>query len=226
MSSIEKIDSNFQNKSAYRDDMKLYNVRSEPFDLYGFYRPLDEGKFRRIPESVASAASEGALYLSTNTSGCRVRFKTDSKYVILKTVMPSVHIMPHMPLSGSAGFDLYVGKDFFGCYVPCFEYEGFDPVIKASGGYEGIIEFPDRKIRDITINFPLYNDVSDVFIGLSEDANVEHGESYRVKTPVVFYGSSITQGGCASRPGCIYQNILSRRFDFDYREPLKIDSLS
>lgn len=78
------------------------------------------------------------------------------------------------------------------------------------------ITFETSKLRDIIINFPLYNGVRELEIGLEKDATLKAGNKYKIKKPVVFYGSSITQGGCASRPGNSYQSVLSRRLDFNY----------
>jgi len=83
-------------------------------------------------------------------------------------------------------------------------------------GYESIIYFNDNTERDLTINFPLYSNVSDLYIGLQETAILKNGGNYKYKNPVLYYGSSITQGGCASRPGNSYQAIISRMLDCDY----------
>ena len=63
------------------------------------------------------------------------------------------------------------------------------------------------------INFPLYSGVQSLEIGVQSGSTVNIGREYQYKTPVVYYGSSITQGGCASRPGNTYQSILSRKLD-------------
>jgi len=68
-------------------------------------------------------------------------------------------------------------------------------------------------MRDILINFPLYNPVDEAFTGLDEDAELLPAAEYAHEKPVVFYGSSITQGACASHPGNAYCNILSRRLN-------------
>ena len=216
MKNITDIDTNFKNKSVLKDDIKFYNVRHKPFQLYGFYKPEVEGKFRRIPEDVAASVSDGVRFLSTHTSGGRIRFKTDSQYIVLKTIMSVIHPMPHMTIAGSAGFDIYVDGEFTGIFMPTIKYDGYIPTFDLEGGYEGIKEFPNKKMRDIIINFPLYDEVDDVFIGVSENAVIENGNDYSAGKKVVFYGSSITQGGCATRPGNSYQNILSRWLDFDF----------
>ena len=64
------------------------DVREKPFDLYGLYRPLDPGPFRRLPEDVAKATSPGVAGLAWNTAGGRVRFSTDSRNVAIHAVMP------------------------------------------------------------------------------------------------------------------------------------------
>jgi hypothetical protein len=71
-------------------------------------------------------------------------------------------------------------------------------------------------MHDILINFPLYNNVDDVYIGLDDGATIEARKPYTIDKPFVVYGSSITQGGCASHPGNAYPAILSRRFHCDY----------
>ncbi len=89
------------------------------------------------------------------------------------------------------------------------------PPEDAVQGYESVRDVPCQ-MTDYIINFPLYNNVSSLHIGVSRTAQFETPASYRDVPPVVFYGSSITQGGCASRPGNCYQNFLSRWLNLDY----------
>ncbi|MHC4916846.1 MAG: SGNH/GDSL hydrolase family protein, partial [Planctomycetota bacterium] len=65
-------------------------------------------------------------------------------------------------------------------------------------------------------NFPLYNGVRKVLVGLDPDAAVEPPAPRALPGRVVVYGTSITQGGCASRPGICYTNILSRRLNLEF----------
>ena len=58
--------------------------------------------------------------------------------------------------------------------------------------------------------------MSALYVGLEASAQLSPGSAYRHKKPVLYYGSSITQGGCASRPGNSYQAIISRRYDCDF----------
>ncbi len=186
-----------------------FDITEEPFDLYGFY---DKKQFTRLPEEVAKATSAGVYSLYRNTAGGRARFYTDSPYVKLRAVLPALHRMYHMPLTGSSGFDLYhdtpSGYRFRNVLAPNPDSgNGFEAKISFQGGAHG---------RYLTLNFPLYNAVTSVRIGIAEGSTLGHGKKYARAVPVVYYGSSITQGGCASRPGLSYESMISRELDTDY----------
>lgn len=206
MKNISDIDTNFKLKTDInKEGLRFYNCESEPFKIYGIYK--ENGKFRRIPEKVAQSVSEGVLFLHANTAGGRVRFITDSPYVAISAKMENIGKMSHFALTGSAGFDMYIKDEYFRSFIPPFDLDD---------GYESIVEFEDRKMREITINFPLYSDVCDLYIGLDENAVISEPVPYINEKSVVYYGSSITQGGCASRPGNAYQAFISRRFNLDF----------
>ena len=105
MKDVTQIDRNLQ-PDAVSDGLWYFDVRKSPFRLYGLYRPRDPGPFRRCPEEVARAMSAGALFLHTNTSGARVRFRTDSRIVAIRAEFPSLCVMPHQALGGSSCFCL------------------------------------------------------------------------------------------------------------------------
>lgn len=204
---ILEVDKNFKVEKINKPDIRLYDVHDEPFELYGLYQPKKGEKFKRIPTEIAEKVNEGVLLLHANTSGGRVRFKTDSQYVIVKSVVSEFFSMIRIPVTGAACFDLYADGHFCGTFLP---------VDGLSRDYEACIEFEDIKMRDIIINFPTYNNVESLYIGLKADAQLCEGNKYKNEKPVVFYGSSITQGGCTSHSGNIYQNIMSRWLNFDY----------
>ncbi len=204
---ISKIDNNFSARCGVssKADIRFYNVEEEPFKVYGVRK--ENGLFRRMPEDVAKKVSEGVYYLHTNTAGGRVRFRTDSPYIAIRAEMSCVGKMPHFALAGSAGFDLYTDNIYVNTYVPPYSMEN---------GYEDCIDIGNGGMRDITVNFPLYSNVKELYIGLSESAKIEAPTPYSIDKPIVFYGSSITQGGCASRPGTSYESVVSRYFDCNY----------
>ena len=206
MSNISLIDSNFKVESQIKEsDIRFYNVLNAPFHIYGV--SYENGKFRRLPEKVAKTVSDGVFSLHTHTAGGRVRFKTDSLYVAIYAKMSDVGKMPHFALTGSAGFDLYANNDYISTFVVPFNI---------NDGYESIIYFQSREMREITINFPLYSSVKELFIGIQDQSEFCAPQPYGREKPIVYYGSSITQGGCASRPGMSYESIVSRRINADY----------
>ena len=91
------------------------------------------------------------------------------------------------------------------------------PPVTMTDGYDAICDLGTRRMRDITLYFPLYNGVQQLLIGLESDAMLKKPiRSYAPIAPIVYYGSSITQGGCASRPGNAYQSMILRRNHIDY----------
>ncbi len=192
-------------------DLRFYDVRQAPFRIYGLWDPQNEPVFKRLPDDIGLNVNPGVATLYLQTAGGRVRFSTDSQYVAIKTVQPYIKHMDHMPLTGSSGFDLYLDTETDSHYSHTFRVP-----TTATNGYESIARFPDRKMRHFTINFPSYCAVDALYIGLQEDAALGEGRAYRPLDPIYYYGSSITQGGCASRPGLAYQNIISRRLDTDF----------
>ena len=209
MSDISKIDSNFKVETNIKEkDIKFYNANQAPFEIFGVF--YDNGKYRRMPENVAKTVNEGVYGLHTNTAGGRVRFKTDSRYVAINTKMFSIGKMPHFALTGSSGFDLYVCEE-----TPNY-VSTFTPPFNIQDGYESIIYFSSSKMREITINFPLYSGVCELYIGVDDKSTISSPKPYKFQKPIVYYGSSITQGGCASRPGNSYESIISRRLNADF----------
>lgn len=214
---IEEIDKNFAlPENIMREGAVFHDVRKAPFILYGLECPEDDTlPFHRLPTSVAEATSPGVAELNFHTAGGRVRFATDSPYILLycDTGKP-MSCMPHMPFTGSQGFDLYAKEEGGEVFR-----KAFFPTIDKIGATEfsGVYDAPERKMTSYTLDFPLYGTCEKLMIGLAPDATLTAGDAYAQSLPVVFYGSSITQGGCASRPGTCYIARLSRHFGFDYR---------
>ena len=146
------------------------------------------------------------------TAGGRLRFSTDSSCIAIFVKQPGSGHMAHMSLLGSSGFDLYEETDTQSHYIGSL-------ILPATltDGYDAICELGTRRMRDITLYFPLYNGVQQLMVGLESGAALnEPIYRYASMAPIVYYGSSITQGGCASRPGNTYQSIILRRNRIDY----------
>lgn len=209
---ITKFDKNFSVNFEEPADIEWYDVRELPFSLHGVFYAESEGIYRRMPKAVAEATGEGVAYLSKNTAGGRVRFATDSPYVAIKAVEPYVVPFSHMTILGQCGFSLYAEDRFEGRYMPSFEsiVQGKEAGTFSFGG----ICYRKASLAEMTLFFPLYNGVHALYIGLKKGSVIET-VTYKHRDPIVFYGSSITQGGCASKPGDDYISRLSMRLHTD-----------
>ena len=207
---IAKIDRNFALPGKVeREDITWYDAAEAPFMIYG---ATGKDPYCRMPREVAERVSAGVLSLHGNTAGIRARFRTDSPYIAIRAEWNEQRKMAHMPFVGICGFDLYrlseKGNRQF--YV-----RSFVPPVSCDKGYESIVD-TSGTMTDYILNFPLYNNVCKLYIGVKQGSAFAEPRGYTIEKPVVFYGSSITQGGCASRPGTCYQNFLSRALDMDY----------
>ena len=217
MKPLAEVDKNFSlGKNLNKPDICFYNVLNAPFRIDGVIPPKYEGEpFCRIPHETAKQIGETLYAMNHCTSGGRIRFKTDSSYVAIHAEVENrpdlIGRYPHMPFTCVMGMDLYEYRDGKEHYVMTFV-----PPVDMVDRYESIIEFPDARPRELTINMPLYSGLTRVLVGLSESAQIWPCREYTHDLPVVYYGSSITQGGCASRPGNSYQAIISRRLDCNF----------
>ncbi len=211
MKSVTDLDkTNLITTGIDREGLVFIDSEMSPFRIYGLMR--ENGRFCRMPENIAKNVSEGVHRMYANTAGGRVRFRTDSPYIAIHAEMDGIIKMYHFTLCGNAGFDLLVEDDdgkerFFGV---------FQPPVDMSDGYESILDLPPSKMRTVTIEFPLYSNVKKLFIGLAGTSHIERAPDYFIEKPVIYYGSSITQGGCASRPGTSYQAIIANRLNINY----------
>jgi len=166
----------------------------------------DKPVLRRLPLRLKDSFRPPVWDLAQQPSGGRIRFRTDSSTVGLIAENPRFSNMHHMASVGENGFDLYIGQDYLGSAWP----DGAGKIVKEwRVGAE-------RRMRDITLYLPLYKAVTVQELSLDPDARLEPATPYAVRKPVVYYGSSITQGGCASNPGGACQAILERRLNADF----------
>lgn len=203
---IEDIDKNLKPQGLPEGvELEYFDVKEAPFKVWGLM--YEDDSFCRMPESVAKAVSGGVLALHEHCAGGRVTFRTDSKHVAIVCRVRSIGKMPHFSTIGSAGFDFYEENDFLCSFFPPYNY---------TEGYSASYTFAEGEERSLLINFPLYTTVESLYIGLEKGAKIEAYNPYRDIPPIVYYGSSITQGGCASRPGNAYQAKLSRELLVDH----------
>lgn len=213
MADITTIDPNFKASALPHDDIVWHDALDGSFSLHGLYDPIGTKRYTRLPLSFETDArvNAGVQTLMFHTAGGRIRFKTDSPYIALAVELPQVSLMSHMPLTGSSGCDIYLARE--GSSDARFVRSVFPSM--QSPAYSGCVDNP-YPCAEVTVNLPLYNAVSRVYIGLKAGASIDPPRAFTYGKPVLYYGSSITQGGCASRPGNNYMNHISRWLDCDF----------
>ncbi|HEY1067781.1 MAG TPA: SGNH/GDSL hydrolase family protein [Pirellulales bacterium] len=165
--------------------------------------------YDRLPKRVEKTVRPPVWGLSRDSAGIAVRFVTDSPAVHCRWTLTRGNLaMPHMPASGVSGVDLYAKVKDKWQWVKC----GFG---KAQTNTEALVEKLPPGEREYLLYLPLYNGVSSVEIGVANTAKLMQPDPRPEgkNRPIVFYGTSITQGASASRPGMVHTAILGRRFD-------------
>ena len=208
---ITRIDRNFSTELADENGFLFRDVKLPPFRIEGLaWYNENGGEWYRLPKSFTEAeVNAGALRLAGHTSGVCVRFRSDSPQLLIRAKLANGCDMNHMPRTGSMGFDTY--RKLPGGRLLYNRTLRPDPgavEVKAECGKN-----PDRLMCEWVVDFPLYCGVEKVEIGLKEGAAILPPRPHKVPRPVLFYGSSITQGGCASRPGNTYSAMLCRELD-------------
>lgn len=204
--SLAGIDPDMATRKAGKN-IRWVSADMEPLRLSGLAFREKGGSFARVPQK---NLPPNVMKLGVCTSGVQLAFKTDSTKISVRVTLDPPIQMDHMASTGSCGFDLYCGapgaRRYFGCARFAVSREKPSYTAEIVGGMK-------KEMREYLINFPLYSGVKSFELGLDPDAKVEAPSAWSCENPVVWYGTSITQGGCASRPGMCTTNILSRKWN-------------
>lgn len=218
---ISDIDPNFRQLACQDEGIRYYSCLEDPIEINGMFAPRESGEFLRMPREYmhCEALNSGMRKLIHHSAGGRLRFATDSPCVSVMVELTDVHTMSHMPLSGASGVDIYLAKRgshdyrFRKVIMPYKLTEDKDRLYKGMLQFSGCDTYGEHEVM---IHLPLYNGVKQVYVGVKEGCSLFAPVPYAVEKPVIFYGDSITQGGCASHPGNNYPNHLSRWLHCDF----------
>ncbi|MFH1738857.1 MAG: SGNH/GDSL hydrolase family protein [bacterium] len=160
----------------------------------------------RLPKRVQDIVRPPVWNLAQSTSGARIRFKSDCTTLGIRIEYPNLSNMRNMHVFGQSGVDLYVDGVYFNTATHRDEKEVEHIFFQNAS--------PEK--REYTLYLPIYNGVKIKEIGLNSNAVLETPRPFALSKPIVFYGTSITQGGCASRSGMSYAAILCRDLNLDF----------
>ena len=207
----EKLDKNMKLDTAAEEPMTWHSPKGPPFRLAGFAWFAQDGVYRRLPVGPPCPIPDAVDSLANCTAGGQVQFQTNSTRLFVRVKLLGPASMDHMPPTGQCGFDCYIGPPTAQRYCRTTRFG------RNADAYEGMFfdNFP-AETRNVTINFPLYQGVDELLVGLAPDAQVLPPPAHAREGRSIVYGTSITQGGCASRPGMLPTNILSRRLNVEF----------
>ena len=194
-----------ENKNA-DDGLAWYDVTT--WGVEGRILPDQERQrwFDRLPSSAEQTVTTAVWNLSRHSAGMMVRFKTDATAIHVHYKLMNKNLaMSHMPATGVSGVDLYA-RDTDGRWRWVQVARPSSQEVKSK-----LVSGLAPGFREFAAYLPLYNGVESMSIGVAPGSKFE-GMAPRTK-PIVFYGTSITHGACASRPGMVHTAILGRRFD-------------
>lgn len=188
------------------------NILNPLFAIGGITHPDSNcGEFYRLDASKKDIYSDANKFLASCTAGAQVRFNTDADNITIKIWLRSaITGMNHFSNRGVYGLDMLVGtgnnRRYVGAQMQTFA--------DSSTFNEGVLNLPKGE-KEVLINLPLYGGLTKMAIGFPAGTKIAKPAERSIKDPVCFYGSSITQGGCVSRPGNMYSHILCRALDAD-----------
>lgn len=167
-----------------------------------------ESYYDRLPAKAKTLVPSDVWGLSHDTAGMSLRFSTDAASLDVRWALTKNDIgLPHMPPTAVSGIDLYV-KDARGQWV--FESNGRPRNVSKNKAH-----FRLTPGADYLLYLPLYNGVKSMEFGIPRTNRLfsPPPADPAGRKPIVFYGTSITQGGCASRPGMAATAIVGRRLN-------------
>ena len=196
-----------QNYSLISKDINYFG--KDFFRLEGTLIPdsLKENRYDRLPISYKEIVREPVWNLSKSSAGMSIRFLSNSKSISVKWTILNNLKMNHMAETGIKGVDLYFKNKDNWQYLNTGRPGGIK-------NESTLINNMPEEMREFKIFLPLYDGVVNIEVGIDSNSIIKKPLKNRNK-PIIFYGTSITQGGCASRPGMAHTNIISRKLNLD-----------
>lgn len=189
--------------------MKSLHYYDEPLRVFGVPFFDETKKLQRLPEDIREKIP-ALSFLGRRCPGARLCFRTDASEFTVKIRFEDMSL--------DMGMSIYSCQSAF-VMVGDRKNPTFAGLVKPSGYDEKSFEKTIKKepyMEDVIIFLPRNEVIEDIEIAFDDSANIEKPTPYRDIKPILYYGSSITEGGHASVPFNAYNSILSSRLDVDY----------
>ena len=200
------------------DTLKFYDAMGFRMINYAFDKTLET----RIPQYLKDSVRTELWDRAKCTTGKAFRFATNSRAVAIRyNLLTNMHMM-HMADTGIKGCSLYIFDDdthswqFVNCNRPVRKDTPIRPR-EDSIQSKVLVDRLDGKMHEYMLYLPLYDGVQWLEIGVDSSATVSLPmlNSPKVGKKLIFYGTSILQGGCATHPGMVATSLIQRDLDME-----------
>ncbi|MBQ2881244.1 MAG: hypothetical protein IJE40_03150 [Clostridia bacterium] len=188
--------------------MKMYKYNEKPLEVHGIPHFEKHGKLERLPEDVRIKVPS-LSFLGIRTPGARLCFRTNSTKITVRIEFETMNFDHGMSMKAAQSANVLIGERKKARFAGLVSPKNYNEKI-AENTFEKSGDF-----EDVTIWFPRNEVISDISVSIEDDAEIESPSPYKYP-PMLFYGSSITEGGCACRVTNAYNAIISQHLDADY----------
>lgn len=189
--------------------MKEFTYKDKPIKIFGIPNFEKTGVLTRLPDDVMEKIPS-LDFLGRRPMGARMCFKTNSRAFTVKIEFETLSVDVGMSIYACQSAFVFVGdrptSKFLGLVnPPNYETKCFEKSFTKSGDME-----------DITVFLPRNEIVKNISVLIDDDADIEMPTPYKYSKPILYYGSSITEGGISCNVCNGYNAIISRHLDVDY----------
>ena len=188
--------------------MKTYKYNEKPLEIHGIPHFEKHGKLERIPENVREKVPSLSFH-GRRTPGARLCFKTNSPKFTVKIEYETMNFDHGMSMKAAQSANILIGERKNARFAGLVSPKNYNEKI-AENSFE-----KSDKFEDVTIWLPRNEVISDISITIENHAEIKAPTPYKYP-PMLYYGSSITEGGCACRVTNAYNAIISQHLDVDY----------
>lgn len=197
---IREIDTNMKENISFGDDnISWYSLNNKYLMGSAFHN-----NFERLEKD--TFVSENIEVLKKHPAGMYIDFKTNSPFIKIKALLSGAAYMSHMTAVATIGFDLYYRYNNKWVFISTTKINSKEYTVD-------LLKNIDEGMKEYRIYFPLYQALNEAYIGVEFDSFFEFLREEKER--ILIYGTSISQGGCASRPGMAYSSILGRLLDME-----------
>lgn len=197
---IKKIDTNMADSKMQEASTIFYDAFCGSFVIHGLYWASENKNFHRLPDTLETRDNLKAL--AAHPSGAYLSFRTDSSSISVKVKNQSASYMAHMSACGQCGLDLYVKVNDELVFLSTTKINKAEFQIT-------MVKDMDKSMKEFRLYLPIYVALIELEVGLDSNSRLERSEEKRDKT-IIWYGTSISQGGCATRGAMSSSAILER----------------